>query len=126
MVVVARAGGALGKGGRWDFLLQRISAVVLGLYAVCIVGFFAVAPVDHARLVEFFSGTPMLIFSLLAVLALVAHAWIGMWTVGTDYVNEHYFGRWHAAYRTLYLVVCAALIAIYVYWPMAVIWRLES
>ena len=112
-------------GGRWDFLLQRISAVVLGLYAVCMVGFFAVVPVDHARLVDFFSGTPMLMFSSLAVLALVAHAWIGMWTVGTDYVNEHYFGRWHAVYRTLYLVVCAALIAIYVYWTMAVIWRLE-
>ena len=123
--MVARVGGAFGRGGRWDFLLQRISAVVLGLYAVCIVGFFAVVPVDHARLVDFFSGIAMGMFSWLAVVALMTHAWIGMWTIGTDYVNEHYFGRWHAEYRTLYLVVCAALIAIYVYWPMAVIWRLD-
>ena len=30
---------------------------------------------------------PMRLFTLLAILALVGHAWVGMWTVLTDYVK---------------------------------------
>ena len=117
--------GSIGKSGLYDFVVQRVSAVVLGLYGVCIVGFFATARVDHARLVDFFSATPMRIFTMLALVALAAHAWIGMWTIGTDYMREHYFGRGHAVYRAIYHVVCLALIVVYVIWPLAAIWGLE-
>ena len=117
---------SFGRSGLSDFVLQRVSAVVLGVYGVCIVGFFATGGVDHARLVDFFGSLPMRMFTTLAVVALAAHAWIGMWTIGTDYVREHYFGRGHAVYLATYQMTCLALIFIYVLWPLSVIWGMES
>lgn len=123
--MVAPPLGSVGRSGLRDFVLQRLTAVVLGAYGLCIVGFFASAPVDHARLVEFFGSTPMRMFTLLAVMALAGHAWIGMWTIGTDYVREHYFGRGHTVYRALYHLACLALIFVYVIWPLTAVLRLR-
>ena len=111
-----------GRSGLADFVLQRASAVVLALYALCVLGFLLFGEVDHAGLVAFFANLPMRMFSTLALLALAAHAWIGMWTVGTDYVRRHYFGRGHSVYLAIYQLVCMAAIFVYVVWPLAVIW----
>ena len=118
--------GSWGRSGLSDFVAQRISAVVLAAYALCVLGFFLSAPVDHARLVAFFGTLTMRVFTTLAVLALAAHAWIGMWTIGTDYVRRHYFGRGHTAYLAIYQVVCLAAVFLYVVWPMAIVWGIES
>lgn len=116
---------SFGRSGLADFVLQRVSAVVLGLYGLCLVGFFAVTPnVDHAALVGFLDSLTMKAFTTLAVVALAMHAWIGMWTVGTDYIRRHYFGRGHTVYLATYQVVCLGAIFVYVLWPLSVIWRI--
>ncbi len=115
----------LGRSGLADFLLQRLTAVILGLYTLCVGGFFATTPVmDHARLAGFFSAPLMRAFTTLAVASLVAHAWIGMWTIGTDYVRRHYFGRAHTVFLAVYQLFCLAVIFAYVVWPLTVIWGL--
>ncbi|MDE0658576.1 MAG: succinate dehydrogenase, hydrophobic membrane anchor protein [Gammaproteobacteria bacterium] len=115
--------GSFGRSGLADFVLQRVSAVVLGLYALCIVGFFATTPdIDHAALVGFLDSLTMKAFTTLALVALAMHAWIGMWTVGTDYVRRHYFGRGHTVYLALYQLVCVGAIFVYVLWPLSVVW----
>lgn len=117
---------SFGRSGLADFVLQRVSAVVLGLYALCICGFFAVTPdIDHAALVGFLASLTMKAFTTLAVVALAMHAWIGMWTVGTDYIRRHYFGRGHTVYLGLYQVVCVGAIFVYVLWPLSVVWGIE-
>ncbi|MYF31602.1 MAG: succinate dehydrogenase, hydrophobic membrane anchor protein [Gammaproteobacteria bacterium] len=117
--------GSFGRSGLADFVLQRVSAVVLGLYALCIVGFFATTPdIDHAALVGFLDSLTMKAFTTLALVALAMHAWIGMWTVGTDYVRRHYFGRGHTVYLALYQLVCVGAIFVYVLWPLSVVWTL--
>ncbi|MCE2460234.1 MAG: succinate dehydrogenase, hydrophobic membrane anchor protein [Pseudomonadales bacterium] len=116
---------SFGRSGLADFVLQRVSAVVLGLYALCICGFFATTPhVDHAALVGFLDSLTMKAFTTLAVVALGMHAWIGMWTVGTDYVRRHYFGRGHTVYLAVYQLICLGAIFVYVLWPLSVVWRL--
>ena len=115
---------SFGRSGLADFVLQRVSAVVLGLYALCIVGFFATTPnVDHAALVGFLDSLTMKAFTTLAVVALAMHAWIGMWTVGTDYLRRHHFGRGHTVYLGMYQVACLGAIFVYVLWPLSVVWR---
>ncbi len=114
---------SLGRSGLADFVLQRVSAVVVGLYTLCVVGFFVTAPsVDHASLVGFLDSLAMKAFTTLAVVALAAHAWIGMWTVGTDYIRGHYFGRRHTVYLAIYQVLCGGTVFVYVLWPLTVVW----
>lgn len=119
--------GSLGRSGLADFVLQRVSAVVLGLYGLCIAGFFVTTPaVDHAALVGFLGSLTMKVFTTLAVVALAMHAWVGMWTVGTDYIRRHYFGRGHTVYLAVYQLVCLGTIFVYVLWPLSVVWRLGA
>ena len=114
---------SFGRSGLSDFVLQRLSAVVLGAFGLCVGGWFAVNPDGgHAAFAAWFSSTPMVVFATLAVGALVAHAWIGMWTVGTDYLRPHYFGRASTVVRLAYQGVTAALLFLYLIWALAVIW----
>jgi succinate dehydrogenase / fumarate reductase membrane anchor subunit len=116
---------SLTRSGVADFLIQRLTAVVLTLYALCVGGFFLVNDsVSHRTLVEYFSSTPMLLFSTLAVLSTAAHAWIGVWTVGTDYIRDHYFGRHSTAFRMVYQSGCMIILFVYVVWALRLFWSL--
>ena len=118
---------SFGRSGLKDFVLQRLSAVVLGLYSLCVGGFFATTPdIDHAALVGFLDSLTMKAFTTLAVVALAMHAWIGMWTVGTDYIRRHYFGRGHTVYLAVYQIVCLGAIFVVVLWPLSVVWRVAG
>jgi succinate dehydrogenase / fumarate reductase membrane anchor subunit len=116
---------SLTRSGLSDFLVQRVTAVILTLYTLCVGGFFLVNPgMTHAELLGYFSSTPMVIFSTLAVLATAAHAWIGMWTVGTDYIREHYFGKHSTAFRMVYQAGCLMILFLYVVWGLDLFWSL--
>jgi len=116
---------SLTRSGLSDFVIQRASAVVLTLYTLCVVGFFLANPdVTHAKLVGYFSSTPMVLFSTMMVLATAAHAWIGMWTVGTDYIRDHYFGTHSTAFRMVYQGGCMVILFVYVLWALQVFWTL--
>ena len=116
---------SLSRSGLSDFVIQRVSAVVLTLYTFCVVGFFLLHPVmDHATLKSYFGSTPMLLFSTLMVLSTAAHAWIGMWTIGTDYIREHYFGRHNTFFRLAYQSGCVAVLFVYVVWALQMFWSL--
>ncbi|MEQ8860225.1 MAG: succinate dehydrogenase, hydrophobic membrane anchor protein [Pseudomonadales bacterium] len=116
---------SLTRSGLADFVVQRVSAVILALYTVCVVGFFVVsAPVDHAALVGYFGTPAMKLFSTLAVLATAAHAWIGMWTVGTDYIRPHYFGAHATSWRLLYQAGTLVVLFVYVAWALQMFWSI--
>jgi succinate dehydrogenase / fumarate reductase membrane anchor subunit len=76
------------KNGVQDWILQRLSAVFLGVYVVVVVGFMMCsAPLSYETWVGFMRSTPMKIFNILAFLSVVVHAWVGLWTVITDYIK---------------------------------------
>ncbi len=111
--------------GLADFVLQRVSAVVLALYAVCLLGWFLVNDaVTHEALAAYFGSLPMQLFSTLALLATAVHGWIGMWTVGTDYVRPHYFGRHATALRFVFQWAMVLVLFVYLTWGLALFWSL--
>ena len=61
-------------------------------------------------------------FSTLAILSTVAHAWIGMWTIGTDYLRPAHVGM-ATSVRFVYQLLCLAAIFIYVIWALQIIWQ---
>ena len=118
---------SLTRSGLSDFVVQRVSAVIMALYTACVVGFFVATPeLTHGQLVAYFGSTAMVLFSTLTVLATAAHAWIGMWTIGTDYIRPHYFGAHATAFRLTYQAGCVVLLFIYVAWALQLFWSLRE
>ena len=102
--------------GVTDWILQRITAIYLLVYFVVLVGFFFTTHnINFGTWKDFALSTPMQIAHLFALLSLVAHAWLGIWIVLTDYV-PHKFGRFVA--MTLVAILLLSLLV----WGMRVIW----
>lgn len=112
---------SLSRSGLTDFVLQRVSAVILAVYAISLTVFF-LGDVSHAALTEFFWSSPMQVFSTLAILSTVAHAWIGMWTIGTDYLRPaHIPGA--TSVRFVYQLGCILVLFVYLIWALRLIWQ---
>lgn len=108
------ATGLAGSGAR-DWVLQRISAVVLAVYSVVMVGFFLFNRVDFLTWHHFMTSLPMRLFSILAIISLVVHAWVGMWTVLTDYVKS---GGMRLVLQSLVIVATV----VYLFWGVMIFW----
>lgn len=112
---IKSATGLTGSGSR-DWVMQRISAVVLAIYSVVMVGFFLFnGDITYEQWVTFIMSMPMRLLSLLAIVALAVHAWVGIWTVLTDYVKSN----------GLRLVLQAAMIIailVYLFWGVMIFW----
>jgi len=79
----------VGRSGVHDFILIRFSAIILAAYTFYILGFFISTPeVTYNLWQSFFSGLCTQVFTILALFALLIHAWIGIWQVLSDYVKS--------------------------------------
>ena len=100
-----------------------MSAVVLGLYALCVVSWLLLNPqASYEELGRYFGSLPMRLFSTLALFSLLAHAWIGMWTVGTDYIRKLMFGKYATLFRLTYQMLVSLILASYIIWGLAIVW----
>ena len=115
----------LGRSGLFHWLVQRFSAVILGAYMLCILGSTLLSPeMDYAHWKAVFDSNLMRMFSLITLLALCAHAWIGMWTVSTDYLTDLQLGTRATFIRLLFQAGCALLIAVYMLWGIQIFWNI--
>jgi len=107
---------ALGRNGVHDYILVRASAIVLTLYIIYMVGFFAfTGELTYEIWRDFFASSFTKVFTLLALFSILIHAWIGMWQVLTDYVKPL------ALRLTLQFAIVAALL-VYVLYGFVVVW----
>ena len=109
------------RSGRLQFVLQRVSAIVIAIYAFALVGFLLANPtVDFDGWVGFMQSPTMIGLGVLTVLALVVHGWIGMWIVGTDYLSES-GGRSNKGWRLLYQAVVIVGLVVFAVWGLALV-----
>ncbi len=114
---------SLTRSGLADFVLQRVTAVILAAYTFCVLGFFLIVPVTYVALTEYFWSAPMQIFSTLTAFSIIAHAWIGMWTIGTDYLRAAHVGGLADTLRFAYQMICLLILFVYIVWSMRLIWQ---
>ena len=112
---------SFGRSGVSDWLVQRVSGVIL-LAWFAYVGVVLLGGVDYAAWSALFDRTWMKVFTLLAILSLAAHAWIGMWSVGTDYLTQRLMGNTGNMLRLAFQIGCSLLIFIYVIWGVQILW----
>ena len=113
---MVRAVTSFGRSGLSDWLLQRFTAVVLLAYVFCVGGILLFTPgIYYATWREHFDGTAMKVFSLMALLSIVVHAWIGLWQVITDYIKC-------AALRAAALALVSITVVSYLCVGLLVLW----
>lgn len=94
--------------GLRDWLIQRVTAVVMVIYILGLMLFFG----THSNLAYYewhglFGHSWIKISTALVVLCVLYHAWVGMWTIFTDYIKICWLNLF------LQAVVILALIAFF-------------
>jgi succinate dehydrogenase / fumarate reductase membrane anchor subunit len=102
--------------GLRDWLVQRISAVVMVVYSVVLGGYLLLQ--DHPGYdawTGLFSSLWTRTFSLLFLLSLFYHAWIGIRDIVMDYVKP-------AGVRLVIHTLVILALVIYTIWSVQILW----
>ncbi len=111
------------RSGLYDWMAQRVTAVVLAAYFIFLLGYLLLNPgLDYTQWSALFSTSWMRIFSLLALVALAIHAWVGMWTISTDYLTNMAIGKWATAVRFLFQAACGIVMFALFVWGVQILW----
>ena len=104
------------QSGLKDWLIQRVSAVFIFLYAALVGGFMATHwPLSYAAWHAFNSHIVIQVIGFIALLSILAHAWVGLWTVTTDYIKPAFL-------RLVIQVLIIALLLAFMVWGVAIFW----
>ena len=103
--------------GLKDWLAQRITAVVLVAYLLYLlaVTLFHSGPFDYNTWYALFASPFMKVATLLAALALMWHAWIGVRDIWMDYAKP-------AWVRLLLEVLTIIVLLAYAAWTAVILW----
>ncbi len=112
---------SFGRSGLSDWLVQRVSGVILLAYFVFI-GCNLIGGVDYIAWKALFAQTWVKVFSLMALLSLAAHAWIGIWAVLTDYLTERLMGTTGNVLRVALQLLVIVTIFVYLVWGVQILW----
>lgn len=98
--------------GLRDWVVQRISAIVMAVYTIGFINYILINPeLTFPEWQGLFAQNWMKVATLMFVIALVFHAWIGMWTIFTDYVKN-------------YVVRCVLHVGVFLMLTACVLWAL--
>ncbi|MDQ8039326.1 MAG: succinate dehydrogenase, hydrophobic membrane anchor protein [Rickettsiella sp.] len=101
--------------GLRDWLIQRVTSLVMLVYIVFLLTFFVTHLVDYTVWQRLFSKFSMRVGSSLFLLSLIWHAWVGMWTIITDYIKPFVLRL------TIQLLIIIGLLLCFV-WGLAIFW----
>ena len=108
----------LSRSGIRDWVIQRLSALILFIYVSIIVGYcLGHTQLSYQQWQGFFHNGFMQLATFLVALSVCAHIWIGIWTVITDYVKP-----------TFLRMVCEILVLLvvfgYFFWIFYILFKL--
>jgi len=103
--------------GLRDWLGQRVTAVVMAVFILCLAGGLLVAPPQgYAGWKAVFANQWMRIAAFLFLVSLFWHAWIGVRNILMDYVHAT------GVRLTLQILVILSLL-FYIVWSAEILWR---
>ena len=102
--------------GLMDWLIQRLTAVVMIVYTVLVLGIALWnGGIDYALWRQIFTHAGFKLASFLFMVALLYHAWIGMRDIFMDYVKP-------AGVRLLLETICVVVLVGYLGWTIQILW----
>jgi succinate dehydrogenase / fumarate reductase membrane anchor subunit len=104
--------------GLKDWLVQRVSAVIMVVYLLLLgIALMTNTPATYATWKALFSHQWLRIASLLFVLSLLLHAWIGVRDIFMDYIKNTGLRLTMQVLTVLWLVGCGG-------WALQILWRI--
>jgi succinate dehydrogenase / fumarate reductase membrane anchor subunit len=102
--------------GLRDWVVQRLSAIFMAIYSIALVGYIVGHPgLSFVEWRSLFAHTWMKIATILFLWLLIWHAWIGVWTIFTDYVKPLVI---RSVLNSLVLLMLAACFI----WGILIVW----
>lgn len=102
--------------GWQDWLIQRVTAVIMVLFSIVFIGFFVVhGSVGYGDWKSLFGSQLFRILALLFLLSVLYHAWIGIRDVLMDYIKPVGIRLTAQVGVLLFLVACAI-------WSFSILW----
>jgi succinate dehydrogenase / fumarate reductase membrane anchor subunit len=106
--------------GLKDWLVQRVTAVLMALYTLLVL---AIAlwngGIDHALWKSLFANGAFRLASFLFMVALLYHAWIGVRDIYMDYVKP-------VGLRLALEVATVAVLVAYLGWTIQLLWGVKA
>lgn len=104
--------------GLKDWLAQRVTAVLMAVYTLMLLGAFFSAPdFSYESWAGLFAKPAFKLFSLVTILALLYHAWVGIRNIWMDYVKPAGIRLFLQMITVLWLIGCAAY-AVQILWSV--------
>jgi succinate dehydrogenase / fumarate reductase membrane anchor subunit len=103
--------------GLQDWALQRVSAILMAIYTIAFVIYLMLngSGLSYAEWHYLFAQDWMKIATFLFIECILIHAWIGMWTIFTDYVKFY-------PIRCILNCLVLLLIAVCSVWALLILW----
>lgn len=109
----------LTRSGLRDYIFQRFSAVFIGAYILFLAAFILLHPhMDYVSWKNLFANDIMRIASLVVLLSMLVHTYIGMWGISTDYLTKS------STVRILFQVIVFVALIAFVIWGVMILWGL--
>ena len=113
----------LGRSGLYDWLMQRVTAVVLLAYLLFMASVLVCdSEVTYSEWRALFDQTWVQVFTSMAILSVVMHAWIGLWAVSTDYMTTRLMGNKGTIIRLLFQAAYSTVLFYYLVWGFKILW----
>ncbi len=102
--------------GLKDWLIQRVSAIYILGYTLFLLGYSVLhAPFSYTQWSSLFDCLIVKILTVLTLIMFLLHAWIGIWTVTTDYLPQK-------PIRLLTQTVVALWLTAQFIWGLTIVW----
>ncbi len=105
--------------GLRDWLAQRVTAALMVLFTLLVLAqvIFTKGPVGYDRWAGIFSSQWMKVLTLVIIIAMLYHVWVGMRDIWMDYIKPVGVRLGLQVFTLVWLVGCAG-------WAIQVLWRL--
>jgi len=102
--------------GAKDWLVQRVTAILMAIYLVVLVGIlFVAAPQDHAEWKGLFESQWLRIATFVFFICVFWHAWIGVRNVLMDYIHA-------MSLRLMMQIAVVTALLFYLVWTAEILW----
>ncbi len=105
--------------GLRDWIIQRLTAIYLACYTIFIMTCVFVLPSEYKVWHNLFAHFWLVIINSLMVICVMWHAWIGVWTVITDYIKPSFL-------RSLSKLIALLLLFSCFLWGFEIFWHIHA